>query len=51
VGCVRHTITKWLKDYSAIGEENGYTPEQIEEYGLHLKHIAAVLELKEFASA
>jgi hypothetical protein len=36
------TFDEWKKQYKAIGAELGYTPEQIKEYGLHIKHIIAV---------
>jgi len=45
VGCVRQTLAEWLLNFEAIGKREHYTTEQIAEYCLHLKHIAAVLEL------
>ena len=33
IGCVRRTYDDWLRDYAAIGAANGYTAEEIEEYG------------------
>jgi hypothetical protein len=27
----------WLKKFKDIGKENGYTEEQIKEYGLYIK--------------
>jgi hypothetical protein len=45
IGCERHVIAEWLEQFEAIGQKQGYTPEQIAEYGLHLRHIAAVLAL------
>ena len=41
IGCERHTITYWLENGVAIGEEYGYTPEQIEEYGAWIRSVAA----------
>ena len=45
IGCERHTIAEWLERFEAIGQSQDYAPEQIAEYGLHLRHIAAVLAL------
>ena len=45
IGCERHPIAEWLARFEAIGAKQGYTPEQVAEYGLHLRHIAAVLAL------
>ena len=47
IGCYRHTLEWWLSHYQSTGEKEAYTQEQITEYGLHLKHIEAVLKLKE----
>ena len=32
VGCERHKIETWKRDYENIGKSNDYTPEQIAEY-------------------
>ena len=40
VGCERHPVTEWLTRYEEIGGRHGYTPEQIEEYGIYLKMAA-----------
>ncbi|HVJ09293.1 MAG TPA: hypothetical protein VM554_13005 [Acidisarcina sp.] len=40
IGCLIHTVEHWLENYREIGEENGYTPEQIEEYGKILMFVA-----------
>jgi hypothetical protein len=45
VGCLRHSLAKWLADYRAIGEAHGYTPEEIEEYGAHLRRLSRVMEV------
>ena len=34
IGCHDHPFKYWLKHYKAIGKENGYTKEQIKEYGV-----------------
>lgn len=33
IGCEVRDFTYWLKNYKTIGKENGYTPDQIKEYG------------------
>ena len=35
-----HDISEWMKRYRAIGRAEGYTKEQIEEYGEYLKLMA-----------
>jgi hypothetical protein len=42
IGCKTLTFAEWKKQYKDIGKENGYTPEQIKEYGAHIKHAIAV---------
>ena len=44
IGCRVYPVTEWLKRYKAIGRANGYTPEEIAEYGLHIKYAAKWLE-------
>ena len=39
IGCKTLTIKQWLKQYKEIGKENGYTEEEIEEYGRMIKFI------------
>ena len=34
IGCHAHPFKYWLKHYKAIGKANGYTKEQIKEYGV-----------------
>jgi len=46
VGCVRKKLAEWITEYSAVGENNDYTKEQIAEYGMHLRHIKAVLDAR-----
>ena len=45
IGCIRKPIAEWLECYEAVGAEAGYTAFEIAEYGLHLRHIDAVLKL------
>ena len=45
IGCKRGDISWWLEHFREVGIENGYTDEQITEYGLHLSHIAALVKL------
>ena len=40
VDCHVHDISKWLERYKAIGESEGYTKEQIAEYGIYLTLLA-----------
>jgi hypothetical protein len=42
VGCHVHKITEWLARYKAIGRSEGYTAEQVAEYGRHLAYLAAI---------
>ena len=46
IGCKRQSIAEWLVNFEEIGKAESYTDAQIAEYGLHLRHIAAVLELR-----
>ena len=39
VGCEIHDFAYWLKNYKTVGKENGYTPEQIKEYGEILNYL------------
>ena len=32
IGCKRYTISEWQKHFRKIGEAEGYSPEQMEEY-------------------
>ena len=45
IGCQCHTIDAWLDKFESIGKAAGYTAEQVEEYGGHLRKIKAVLAL------
>jgi len=33
-------LSEWQKHYKAIGRANGYTPQQIKEYGAHITYLA-----------
>ena len=46
IGCQQHPASYWLEHYKAIGRANGYTADQIAEYGLILKLAASWLEMK-----
>ena len=39
IGCQVRTFSDWLKNYKTIGKENGYSFEQIKEYGEILKYL------------
>lgn len=45
IGCERRPIAEWMEKFEAIGTKQGYTPAQIQEYGLHLRHIAALVAI------
>ena len=42
IGCKRYTISKWQKHFRKIGEAEGYSPEQMEEYKGYIDLIAAM---------
>lgn len=46
IGCKRNSLAWWLENYKQVGESEKYTPDQIEEYGLILRHIEAVLKIR-----
>jgi len=37
IGCISLTIDKWREKRVILGEKEGYTPEQIEEYGMYIE--------------
>ena len=37
IGCHRHDTQWWIDNYEAIGAREGYTPSQIEEYGMLIR--------------
>jgi hypothetical protein len=39
IGCHRKTLAEWLTVYEDIGRQEGYTEDQIVEYGRHLKYV------------
>ena len=41
VECEVHTYAQWKRHYKSIGKANGYTPEEIEEYGRILDFLIA----------
>ena len=46
IGCEDHSIDEWLSRYSEIGRDNGYSEEEIEEYGLYLELFSEIIEKK-----
>ena len=44
IGCHSKSIDQWLEHYKAIGRAENYSVDQVEEYGAHLRHVAAWLE-------
>ena len=41
IGCHVNTIDEWEQNYKTIGSKAGYTPEQIEEYGVYIALMSA----------
>ena len=37
IGCHEHTFAYWQEHYKAIGRAEGYTKEEIEQYGLFIQ--------------
>ena len=50
IGCKRMTLAEWLRRFEALGREAGYTEQQIAEYGIYLKAIRDVLEVRKNAA-
>jgi hypothetical protein len=44
IGCLKLTIDKWREKRVILGEKEGYTPEQIEEYGLYIELAAKIYQ-------
>ena len=40
IGCHQQTIAWWLKHYQAVGRKEGYSPDEIEEYGTYIRLFA-----------
>ena len=40
IGCKKHTISEWQKHFREIGKAEGYSEEQIDEYGFYIDLIA-----------
>ena len=40
IGCIRKTIAEWQEQYREVGREDGYSYEQIREYGAYIQMIA-----------
>jgi hypothetical protein len=50
IGCQRMTLAEWLERFEAVGRDAGYTEPQIAEYGIYLKVIRDVLEVRKNAT-
>jgi hypothetical protein len=50
IGCQRMTLAEWLEQFEAVGRAAGYTQQQIAEYGIYLKAIRDVLEVRKHAT-
>jgi len=46
IGCLRNLLAQWLLNYQEVGVAQRYSPVEIAEYGAHLRHIAACLEIR-----
>jgi hypothetical protein len=46
IGCHGKLVTWWLENYKEVGVKEGYTPEQIEEYGQYIELFAKRPEAK-----
>ena len=46
VACERHQLAWWLEHFAKVGAAEGYTEQEIAEYGAHLKHIAMLLQMR-----
>ncbi len=38
IGCQQYDIEHWRKNFKEIGKSDGYTEEQIKEYGRHIRY-------------
>jgi hypothetical protein len=43
IGCHTHHIDWWLENFGKVGQREGYSEEQIREYGLHLYHVKNII--------
>jgi hypothetical protein len=50
IGCQRMTLAEWLERFEVVGREAGYTEQQIAEYGIYLKAIRDLLEMRNNAA-
>lgn len=42
IGCIRRPVNEWVEHFESIGCSEGYTAEQIAEYGRYINLIAAM---------
>ena len=42
IGCHEHTFEYWQEHYKAIGRAEGYTKEEIEQYGLFIQMFSKI---------
>ena len=47
IGCYELPIDGWLERYKEIGEQNGYSKQEIEEYGYYLELAKKLSKLRE----
>ena len=46
IGCEEHTASEWVANYKKIGEDNGYTGDEIAEYYRYIELCAAIAKAK-----
>ena len=51
IGCKRYAISEWQKHFRKIGEAEGYSPEQIEEYKGYIDLIATMHKTRKVGAA
>jgi uncharacterized protein YjbI with pentapeptide repeats len=42
IGCEKHSIEHWIKNFAKIGKSNGYSEAEIEKYGKFIKGCANI---------
>ena len=49
IGCMRNSLAWWREHYSAVGRNERYSAEQIEEYRLHIEYVATWMSVRKQA--
>ena len=45
IGCYEYTISTWLEKYKEIGEQNNYSEQEIDEYGMYIRLAQRIAKL------